>query len=306
MRALVKKGKRVSLQKLPKPSLKKDDVLILVKAAGLCRMDIGIADGKIHASDNLILGHEFSGVVEKVGGNVSEIKTGDRVVVNPLIPCQKCNPCRVSLDNSCYRSSFLGLDRPGAFAEFISVPALSVRPIHPKISFIDAAFAEPIAASLAVLKTGISTKEKGLIYGDNRIARLTHKALRSYGFESLDIYDSQRDRGSLKDDFYDFAIEAFIANETLDELVKAVKPRGRIILKTRYRDRVFFNLSSAIKKEIIFHCANYGSFDDAVSLIENRKIDFDDLVGEQSPLEDFEKVFKRARNSESRKLFFYF
>jgi L-iditol 2-dehydrogenase len=291
------------LQKLPKPSLKGDDVLILVKAAGLCRMDVGIADGKIHAADDLILGHEFSGIVEKVGRNVSEIEEGSRVVVNPFIPCRACKgPSAIDCD----RASFLGLDRHGAFAEFISVPVSSVRLIRQDIPFINAAFAEPLAAILAVLKTGISPQDKGLIYGDNRIARLTHKVLRAYDFVNIDLHDSDLKQGFLKENSYDFAIEAYIGDKTLDELVKAVKPRGKVILKTRYHHRVFFDLSSAIRKEIAFHCANYGSFDEAVTLIESGRINFTDLIGEQSPLEDFESVFKKAGKNESKKLFFSF
>jgi L-iditol 2-dehydrogenase len=306
MKALVKEGSEVSVQLIPRPNLNSDnDVLIKVKTAGLCRTDIYVAEGKIQSHNPLILGHEFSGIIQEIGENVSNLKPGNRVTVNPQVPCGKCSLCASGREAYCQNSSFLGIHRQGAFAEYIAVPATTVHLLPENVDFKTGAYTEPLAASLAVLKANIEPNEKGLIYGDNRISHLTLKILKAYGFLDVTIHNSESSE-ELNADSYDFIIETLVTTEALNVMLQALRPGGKIIFKSRQYQPIALNVNQILKKEPIFHAVNYGSFEEALSLMASQQIDLNDIFGDEFEIEDFEKVFFASKQGESRKLFFRF
>src|SRR4029077_17070833 len=188
MRAIVKNGKTVSLGTIDNPMVERDDdVVVRVQSAGLCRTDVFVADGVIRTRDPLVLGHEFSGVVEAVGAGVSRAKAGDRVAVFPVIACGACRECRAGRADLCQRPSMLGLESDGAFAELVKIPERAVFPMPDALPFRHGAYAEPVAASLAVRKPGSRPEKKGLVYGNNRIAELTLRILEAYDFADVQV-----------------------------------------------------------------------------------------------------------------------
>jgi L-iditol 2-dehydrogenase len=304
MKALVKKGGEVSVQSIPQPKLRSDhDVLIKVEIAGLCRTDVYVAEGKVQSIEPLILGHEFSGTIQEIGRNISHLKPGDRVTVDPQIPCGKCNICVSGREAHCPNSSFLGIHHQGAFAEYVVVPASTVYLLPENIDFKTGAYSEPIAASLAVLKANIEPHEKGLIYGDNRISYLTLKILEVYGFHNVEVYNAENNQ-ELEANSYDFIIETMVTTEAIKIMLQALRPRGKIILKSRQHRPISLTVSQILKKEPIFYAVNYGSFEDALALMAGKQMDLSDIFGQEFELEDFEKAFAASKQSESRKLFF--
>lgn len=303
MHALVKDGASVGICELPVPKLGTHDALIKVIVAGLCRTDLYAAQGKIPTADPLVLGHEFSGYVAKVGSDVDNLNEGDRVAINPVLPCGECGFCACSSHSICQSSQFLGVDRHGSFAGFIALPASSLSRIPDNVSFVEAAYAEPIAASLAVLKAGIKPEDKGLIYGKNRFSQLMMKILVAKGFNFVDVFD-HTSNDLLDSHKYDYVIETLATDASMSAIIKAVRPGGKIILKSRQHDPVNIKLADLIKKEPTLHAVNYGSFDEALRLISTRQVTVDDLVDGIYPLSDFEKVFRTASQSESLKPFF--
>lgn len=126
MKALVFKdiGKLV-LEEIPIPRVKEpDDVLLKVKAVGICGSDIKIIEGKHHFKPNTVLGHEFCGEVIEVGSHVQHIKLGDRVAIDNNIRCGFCSFCRMGLSSQCVeiKTSALGVMRDGGYAEYCLVP----------------------------------------------------------------------------------------------------------------------------------------------------------------------------------------
>ncbi len=303
MHALVKDGDRLEVQKLPLPVLGPTDVLIKVILAGLCRTDLYAAEGKIETIDPLVLGHEFSGVVSGVGDSVDSLKEGDRVAINPVLPCGECGYCACQAHSICQESKFLGIDRHGSFAGYIAVPVGALAKIPDQVSFLEAAYAEPIAASLAVLKAGLRSEDKGLIFGKNRFSELMLKILTAKGFYNVEVFDHASSE-SVDKNAYDFVIETVATNSSMREIVRAVRPGGKIILKSRQHDLVSIRLADLVKKEPTIHAVNYGSFDEALQLLQRKLITIDDLVDGIYPLTDFKRVFATARNSESLKPFF--
>lgn len=305
MKALVKEGSTLAVSTVDRPQLKSDDeVLIQVSLAGLCRTDVYVANGKIPAAPALVLGHEFSGVVIDGGASVSSVSAGDKVTVNPVLSCGQCRFCLGGQRSICQRSKFIGIDRNGCFADFITVPASSVYRLPDQISFMAAAYAEPVAAALAVLKVGLDRHEKGLIYGKNRFSQLMLKILALYGFDSIATYDPSNGSDAPEESGFDFVIETMISTEALADLVRAVRPGGRVILKSRQYEPVSFTLLDVIKKEPVLHVVNYGSFEEALALLAGGKLQVEDLADGVYKLEDYKEVLATAQRKEALKPFF--
>lgn len=304
MKALVKNGRTVEVSKVAKAGLgSPHDVLIQVAAAGLCRTDVYVAENLIKSRDPLILGHEFSGIVEATGTAVTHIKPGDRVSVMPLFPA---NDEKLPNGIPNYANgTMLGIHHDGAFSQYICVPASAVYKLPDHVTFLQGAYMEPIAASTAVLNADIAPHQRGLIYGDNRISRLTERVMNAKGFSNIEVFNhTTQEAGDLADDSYDFIIETLATTETMKEMVRAVKPGGRIVLKSRQHNPVAFDINKLVMKDITLQAVGYGDFGAGIDLVASGALKTDDLFGEVFPLEKYEQVFEQSKRGESLKLFF--
>ena len=116
---------KIELTELPIPKVKEpDDVLLKVKAVGICGSDIKIIEGKHHFKPDTVLGHEFCGDVIEVGTHVHHVKIGDRVAIDNNIRCGFCSFCRMGQSSQCVeiKTSALGVMRDGGYAEYCLVP----------------------------------------------------------------------------------------------------------------------------------------------------------------------------------------
>jgi L-iditol 2-dehydrogenase len=304
MKALLKQGTSVAVRTVPRPVLQApDDVLLRVAVAGLCRTDLYVAEGRLPSPDPLILGHEFSGVVEACGAAVHGLSRGDRVAVMPVIWCGNCDSCSRGQETTCLRPAMLGVHRDGAFAEFVALPSRCVYRIPDSLSFLAAAYAEPVAAALAVLNAGLRPEEKGLIYGHNRFSLLLRQVLEAHGFRRVTVHDLERD-APLEANAYDFIVETFATRAALADMMRAVRPYGTIVFKSRQPFPAAIDLPAAIAKELTFRAVNYGPFPKALALLAEGRIEINGLFGPVHPLEDFERVFADARRGEAAKVFF--
>jgi 2-desacetyl-2-hydroxyethyl bacteriochlorophyllide A dehydrogenase len=140
------------------PSIRGGDVLIRVKAAGLCGTDMHLYEWP----DNIVreykpklpvvMGHEFSGVVAEAGREVKTVKAGDRVTVNPLLYCEECYFCKDGRQNICDNRPLLGLGVDGAFAEFISVRSSNVYRLDDAVPFEVGALSELTCVGLHAIE----------------------------------------------------------------------------------------------------------------------------------------------------------
>lgn len=134
-------GQPLRIEEIEKPFLSEEEVLLEVKAAGICGTDVHIAlEGSIDtATKPITLGHEIAGVVEETGEMVREWKKGDRVVVYPQVFCQKCSFCRKGKENLCRSAEVFGLHRDGGFAQYIKVPTRCLISLPEGLSFEEGA-----------------------------------------------------------------------------------------------------------------------------------------------------------------------
>ena len=153
MKAAVFYGKEdLRVEELPIPEIKNaDDVLIRVRACGVCGTDMHIFDGDEGAAPTpagTVLGHEFAGEVIAVGSGVGNVKVGDRVAVDPNKLCGVCDFCRGGVGHFCEAMVGIGTTVNGGFAEYCVVPESQVYRFSDKISFAEAAMTEPVACCL--------------------------------------------------------------------------------------------------------------------------------------------------------------
>jgi L-iditol 2-dehydrogenase len=142
---------RVEFTDRPRPAPAGDEVLLRVAACGLCGSELeAFRHHSPRRTPPLILGHEFCGVVEQVGADVAGVRVGQKVVSNSLVPCGECVRCRRGDSHLCGRRQIFGMNRPGAFAEFVNVPARCLIPWPDSLPAEAACLAEPLANGVHV------------------------------------------------------------------------------------------------------------------------------------------------------------
>ena len=147
---------RLVLEEIPIPAVKDpDDVLLKVKAVGICGTDVKIIEGKHHFKPNTVLGHEFCGEVVAIGTHVHHVKVGDRVAIDNNIRCGFCSFCRMGLSSQCVeiKTSALGVMRDGGYAEYCRVPEKQCFVLPPEIDDVLGTQVE----TLATVVNGMNT-----------------------------------------------------------------------------------------------------------------------------------------------------
>lgn len=180
------------VQDWEKPVPKAGEALVRVKNVGICGSDMPrVLQGTAH-SFPIILGHEFSGVVEAVGENVEQVRPGMRVAAAPLVPCHECEDCRAGNYSLCGRYSFIGSRVNGAWAQYVCVPERNLVEIPDNVSFVEGALFEPLTVALhglLLLGLGERKDEKLAIIGMGTIGLLTLQAARLLGAKDITVFD---------------------------------------------------------------------------------------------------------------------
>src|SRR4029079_15022903 len=135
----------------------------------------------------------------------------------------------------------------GVFPALRPVPAARACPIPPHVADPAAAYAEPVAAAMAVFNARLDPQEHGLVHGDNRFARLIELVLRDGGFRTLSRVDPALGGRGLADDAFDFAIETGLDGPTLDDLIRVIRPGGTLLVKSRQATRVDVDFGPAVR-----------------------------------------------------------
>ncbi len=173
-------------EEVEKPVPAKGEVLIRVKAAGICGSDIPRICQNGAWSHPLIPGHEFSGVGAEVGEAADASWLGRRAGIYPLIPCGSCMTCRRGYYEMCRNYSYIGSRRDGAFAEYVTVPTGNLLPLPDRIAFEEAAMLEPLAVAVhAMRRGGLSAEDTAVICGAGTVGLLLAMVLLETGVRRL-------------------------------------------------------------------------------------------------------------------------
>lgn len=196
MRASVMtKVRKVEMQTRPIPTPKDDEVLVKIKHVGVCGSDLHFYEkGKLGTNifaDPLVLGHESAGEIVELGKNVTTLKVGDIVALEPGVPCGKCEFCRTGKYNLCADVAFMacpGYD--GAFVEYVSWPAEWAFKLPEGMSTIEGALIEPLAVGLhAVNQSEAKLGQSAVILGSGCIGLVTLMSLRLAGISEVYVVD---------------------------------------------------------------------------------------------------------------------
>ncbi len=153
----------IRYEEMQTPIPKENEVRVKVKYTGICGSDVPRVNGNAcHFFPN-VLGHEFSGVIDKVGSNVTSVKPGDRVAGIPLVPCMECEDCQNGNYSLCSHYSFIGSRRQGSFAQYVTVPEQNVFKFDDDVSFVKGALFEPSSVALHGLYCADFCEGKSLI-----------------------------------------------------------------------------------------------------------------------------------------------
>jgi len=191
MKALVYTAPRqLRMLDLPDPSPKPGEVLIRIRAAGVCGSDLhGFLGRSRKRVPPLVLGHEFTGEVAD-GGQAAGFGTGDEVAVYPIIGCGVCGYCANDRENLCPSKRVYGLDLHGGLAEYVCAPARCLFRLPGGMSFLEGSLIEPLANAVHVLKRLPDVRgQSGLIYGAGPIGMLCAFVAMQFGARRVAVVD---------------------------------------------------------------------------------------------------------------------
>lgn len=308
MKALWLENQTLSLcDDLPMPSPAEGEALLRVRLAGICSTDLEMMRGYYPFTG--ILGHEFVGEVLEAPDPALR---GARVTGEINIVCGECTTCRRGDSTHCENRTTLGIhNRPGCFAEYLTLPIENLHPIPAHISDEAAVFTEPLAAALEIQQQiHIRPADKVLIVGAGRLGQLIAQTLALTGCDLHVVvrHDYQREilaaRGikTLPEDqiaerTYDFVIEATGAPGGFALAHKAVRPRGTLVLKSTYAGDLSTNFSAIVVDEITLVGSRCGPFEPALRLLESGQVDPTSLITESYPIGAGIAAFQHAAQS---------
>ena len=192
MKALVLEADRKLTYVSDRPVAKEsqeNNTLVRVAACGICGSDIPRGFGGKAYHYPLVMGHEFSAVVEEPGKD-SRFHSGDRVAVFPLIPCGKCGPCQTGDYAQCVDYDYFGSRRDGAFEEYLRVPEANLFPVPKEVNLLHASATEPAAVALhGIRKLHIRAGDTAVVFGAGPIGNLAAQWLRIHGCSEVFVVD---------------------------------------------------------------------------------------------------------------------
>lgn len=164
---VVEEPRRLALVQEPEETPGPGEVQVRIARAGICGSDIHILHGSNpFARYPRIIGHEMAGHVSAVGAGVTVVAVGDQVVIDPVIACGHCYPCRIGRPNVCGNLQVIGVHRDGGFRQSMVVPEANALKVSPRLSPALAALAEPLSIAANVTsRAGISADDTVLIFG---------------------------------------------------------------------------------------------------------------------------------------------
>jgi L-iditol 2-dehydrogenase len=316
---------------MPAPRPGQGEVLIDIRACGICGSDIHGMDGRSgRRIPPVVMGHEAAGVVAETGEGVTDWKPGDRVTFDSTEFCGECEECRRGNFNLCANRRVLGVScadylRHGCFAQQVVLPARILHRIPDSLSFEYAAFAEPVAIALhAVNLAPESFDEPAVVIGAGLIGLLVIQSLKARGWNmviAVDLDDSRlelakqlgaslafsakeedlaaRLREICGGDGARVAFEVVGAAAPVDLAIRSVCKGGTVVLVGNLQPSVPMPLQEVVTRQISLRgsCACAGEYPEAIRRIEDGSIQIEQLLSASAPLEEGAEWFGRLANN---------
>jgi (R,R)-butanediol dehydrogenase / meso-butanediol dehydrogenase / diacetyl reductase len=293
-------GRQAAVAERPRPAAGDGWVLVDVAYCGLCGTDLHICAGQHpRAQPGVVIGHEISG---RLHAAAAGIPAGTKVVVDPLLPCGTCMPCRTGRQQTCPSLRLLGIDVPGGAAEQVAVPADRILPVPDGADLRRLAFAEPLAVAVrAVRRSGLALGEEVTVIGAGPIGLAVASCARLAGAARVRVVEpvpgrrrlaaelgfeaAESPAGGAAEVVFDAAAHPAVAAA----MAEAVGPGGRIVLVGVYGAPAPVDLRALTFKEVTVIGTRVYSRDDirvATDMITGGVFDPAPLITRSTPLGD--------------------
>ena len=341
MKALrkMRAGRGLSMESAPVPPIGAADVLVRVKTASICGTDLHIygwdrwSQGRIKPP--VTLGHEFCGVVEHVGEEVTAVVAGDLVSAEMHVNCGHCHQCRLGEAHICQNLRIIGIDQDGAFAEFVKIPASNIWRLDAAIPEHYGAILDPLGNAVHTVLAGPIAGQTVLVTGCGPIGLMSIAVAKACGSSTVFATETNENRRAMAkkmgaDIVLNPAAEdavARILEETngtgVDALLemsgnptaiqqgfKALRAGGRASLLGIPTENVPLDLVN----DVIFKGATvqgiygrrmYGTWVQMTALLKAGRLNLEPLFGEREPLEKFENAFAKLQGGLAGKILLY-
>src|SRR6201997_1816707 len=329
----------LSYESAPVPAIGPTDVLVRVKAASICGTDLHIygwdrwSQGRIKPP--VTLGHEFCGVVERVGAEVTAVREADFVSAEMHVNCGHCRQCRVGEAHICQNLKIIGIDQDGAFAEFVRIPAANIIKLDPAIPERYGAILDPLGNAVHTVLAGPIAGRTALVTGCGPIGLMSIAVAKACGSSTVFATETNGQRRAMAkkmgaDVVSNPAAEdagARILSETnstgVDVLLemsgnptaiqqgfKGLRAGGRASLLGIPTENVPLDLVN----DVIFKGATvqgiygrrmYETWVEMTALLKAGRLNLEPLFGEQAPLDKFESAFSLLQGGLAGKILLY-
>ncbi len=313
-------GGVVKLEEVDIPIISKSDQLLIeVKACGICGTDLRIIEGGHPATDKIILGHEFVGIVKEKGDNIKDIEIGDKIVVDPNEKCGYCINCRKGLTNLCKYMALgttFGIFQNGGFAKYCVIPRSAVFKLPVNIDMTAAALIEPLSCAVHCHNIAdVRESDNVVIIGAGPMGLIIESIIKEHPIKnliSIEINDWRIQKAldigadhvinpqtqNIKEEIMkltnnegaDVIIDAVGISETFEYALKIWAPGARLVLfgqDIRAKAEVKPNDIVRYQRRIMGSYIGYAQdFLDAIEIIANRIIDTTKIITHQIPLDE--------------------
>jgi L-iditol 2-dehydrogenase len=316
----------------PDPTPAGDEVLIRIRACGICGSDIHGWDGSTgRRRPPLIMGHEAAGEIAAVGSRVERWRVGDRVTFDSTISCGQCADCRAGRVNLCENRRVVGVApaeyrQHGAFAELVAVPARILYALPDALSFTHAAMIEPVSIAVhAVQRIRIAPTDTVVVVGAGMIGLFVIQVLRWAGAQRIIAVDLAENRlalarelgatHTLKSDACDVSAEVLRLTEnrgadaafevvgvsaTLNLALATLRRGGSAVLVGNLAPKTDFPLQAVVTRELTLYgsCSSAGEYPLCLDLISRGVVRVDPMISAVAPLRDGADWFQRLSGKE--------
>jgi len=321
--AVVEKVGVITLKDVPKPEIPQGFALVKVKSCAICATDIEVIEGNIPADYPLIMGHEWSGIVEAVENPDDSHFVGKRVTGSNDIVCLKCEACRSGNWRYCKNFREIGFRGNGAYAEYICVPAYGLCELPENVSFPEAALAEPLGVALGTLeKSGAAFDDSILIIGAGSIGLCMLAVAKAMGLKNIIVAAYSRKRleiaknmgasftiATSEEDIFaqmkkyhlegsDIIIECTGMESCIQDSLKLAKKGGAVVLAGYGRGKVMNIRMDDIhinNLRVIGAGNNWNKHKQAVSLMARGAVDMKPLITAKLSIEDYARGIEMAK-----------
>jgi L-iditol 2-dehydrogenase len=329
---LLSEYKHLAVTDVPEPQIGPDELLIRVRACGICGSDVHGYDGSSgRRIPPIVMGHEAAGVITAAGEAVTDMQEGDRVTFDSTVSCGHCHFCRRGQVNLCNNRQVLGVScgeyrRMGAFAEYVSVPRRICYRLPDELPFEKAAMIEAVSVAIhAVSLTPVTLNDTAIVVGAGMIGLLTLQAARLAGCGRVIITDVDQSRLETARQLgasevilarntnvaeevkaltaglgADIAFECVGATPTIQNSIASTRKGGTVTLIGNITPQVEIPLQSVVSRQIRLQgsCASSGEYPACIDFLARGAIRVDAMLSAIAPMAEGPRWFERLYQGE--------